>query len=48
MAAVTTRFRPSFEYGGSEGKFNYFIDGSYDHNELGVENPTSSSTAIHD
>lgn len=41
-------FRPSFEYGGSEGKFNFFVDGSYDHNELGVENPTSSSTAIHD
>jgi outer membrane receptor protein involved in Fe transport len=41
-------FRPSFEYGGSEGKFNFFIDGSYDHNELGVENPTGSSTAIHD
>ena len=33
-------FRPSFEYGGSEGKFNYFVDGSYDHNELGIENPT--------
>ena len=41
-------FRPSFEYGGSEGKFNYFIDGSYDHNELGVENPTPNATAIHD
>jgi outer membrane receptor protein involved in Fe transport len=41
-------FRPSFEYGGSEGKFSYFIDGSYDHNELGIENPTGSSTAIHD
>ncbi len=41
-------FRPSFEFGGSEGKFNYFIDGSYDHNELGIENPTGSSTAIHD
>jgi hypothetical protein len=41
-------FRPSFEYGGSEGKFNYFIDGSYDHNDLGIENPTGSSTAIHD
>ena len=41
-------FRPSFEFGGSEGKFNYFVDGSYDHNELGVENPTPNSTAIHD
>ena len=28
-------FRPSFEYGGSEGKFNYFMDGSYDHNAIG-------------
>lgn len=41
-------FRPFFEYGGSEGKFNYFIDGSYDHNELGIENPVGTSTAIHD
>jgi outer membrane receptor protein involved in Fe transport len=41
-------FRPYFQYGGSEGKFNFFIDGSYDHNELGVENPTPDSTAIHD
>ncbi len=30
------------------GKFNYFVDGSYDHNSLGVENPTAgSSTAVH-
>ncbi|HXI84433.1 MAG TPA: TonB-dependent receptor [Verrucomicrobiae bacterium] len=40
--------RPSFEYGGSEGKVNYFIDGSYDHNGIGIENPTSSATPIHD
>ena len=40
--------RPSFEFGGSEGKLNYFIDGSYDHNGIGIENPTSSSTPIHD
>ena len=25
--------RPSFEYGGSQGKWNYFMDGSYDHND---------------
>lgn len=41
-------FRPSFEYGGSSGNFNCFVDGSYDHNGLGVENPTPDSTAIHD
>jgi outer membrane receptor protein involved in Fe transport len=40
--------RPSFEYGGAAGKLNYFIDGSYDHNSLGIENPTPSHDAIHD
>ena len=40
--------RPSFEFGGSEGKLNYFVDGSYDHNGIGIENPTSSATPIHD
>ncbi|HUD45187.1 MAG TPA: TonB-dependent receptor [Candidatus Baltobacteraceae bacterium] len=39
---------PSFEYGGTEGKFNYFVSGSYDHNDIGVENPTPSSVPIHD
>jgi len=40
--------RPSFEAGGREGKATYFADGSYDHNSIGIENPTGSSTAIHD
>jgi hypothetical protein len=40
--------RPSFEYGGREGKFSYFVDGSYDHNGIGIENPTGSPTPIHD
>ena len=40
--------RPSFEYGGSDGKLNYFVDGSYDHNDLGIENPTASHDALHD
>jgi outer membrane receptor protein involved in Fe transport len=40
--------RPSFEYGGTQGAWNYFMDGSYDHNDLGIENPTPSHTAIHD
>jgi outer membrane receptor protein involved in Fe transport len=40
--------RPSFEYGGAQGKWNYFIDGSFDHNALGIENPTASHDAIHD
>jgi outer membrane receptor protein involved in Fe transport len=40
--------RPSFEYGGAQGKWDYFVDGSYDHNDLGIENPTPSHDAIHD
>jgi outer membrane receptor protein involved in Fe transport len=40
--------RPSLEVGGSRGNLSYFADASYDHNDLGVENPTSSATALHD
>jgi len=40
--------RPSFEYAGSQGKWNYFVDGSYEHNALGIENPTPSWYAVHD
>ena len=41
-------FRPSLEYGGSQGKWDYFVDGSFDQNSLGIENPTASKNAIHD
>src|SRR6266481_3136614 len=40
--------KPSFEIGGSQGKWNYFLDGSYNHNNFVIENPTSSHTPIHD
>jgi outer membrane receptor protein involved in Fe transport len=40
--------RQSFEYGGSTTNFNYFVDGSYEHNALGIENPTASHSAVHD
>src|SRR5262249_18497385 len=39
---------PSFEYGGSQGKVSYYLDGSYNHNGIGIENPTDSSVPIHD
>jgi hypothetical protein len=39
---------PSFEAQGSQGRFNYFILGSYDQNDLGIENPTGGYRAIHD
>jgi outer membrane receptor protein involved in Fe transport len=39
---------PSFEAAASQGNLNYFVDGSYNNNDLGIENPTSAATAIHD
>jgi len=39
---------PSFEYGGADGKLNYYFSGGYTQNNLGIENSTPSSSAIHD
>jgi hypothetical protein len=39
---------PSFEYGGLTGKLTYYVTGSYLHNGIGIENPTSSTNPIHD
>jgi outer membrane receptor protein involved in Fe transport len=40
--------QPSFEYGGQVGPVDYFITGEFLHNDIGIENPTSSVNAIHD
>jgi len=40
--------RPSFEFGGTQGKWNFYANGSYEQNSLGIENPTPSKNAIHD
>lgn len=40
--------RPSFEFGGSSGPWSGFVDGSFDRNSLGIENPTASHQALHD
>ena len=41
-------FIPSFEYGDTQGKWDYYMNGSFNRNDLGLENPTSSANAIHD
>jgi len=41
-------FSPSFQVGGSEGRLSFYGLGSYDQNDLGIENPTGGSHAIHD
>lgn len=39
---------PSFEYGGSQGKLNYYFSGSYLQDTQGIENSTSGYNPIHD
>jgi outer membrane receptor protein involved in Fe transport len=39
---------PTFSYGGTSKGTDFYFTGSYLHNDLGLENPTSSTAAIHD
>ena len=41
-------FQPSFSYGTSAGAFDLFVTGDFLHNRVGIENPTSSFSAVHD
>lgn len=41
-------FQPSLQFGGTQGKFDYFITTSFNHNDIGIENPTSSHRPLHD
>jgi outer membrane receptor protein involved in Fe transport len=38
----------ALSYGGRTGKIDYFAAGQFIHNGLGIENPTSSMTPLHD
>ena len=40
--------RPSFEVAGGNAATSYFIDGSHDRNDIGIENPTASARPVHD
>jgi len=41
-------FEPSFSYGGTTGATNFFVSGSYQQNDLGIESPDGRSDPIHD
>lgn len=41
-------FMESLERGGVTGKLSYYVDQSYLHDGIGIENPTRSSSPIHD
>ncbi|MEA2740494.1 MAG: hypothetical protein QOH05_3801 [Acetobacteraceae bacterium] len=40
--------QPSFSYGGTSGKWDWFVTGDFMQNDRGIENPTSSYGATHD
>jgi outer membrane receptor protein involved in Fe transport len=39
---------PSAEFFGTQGAFNYYLSGSYLSNNLGIENPLPTRSALHD
>jgi len=39
---------PSFEYGGTSGKLDYYFTGQFMHNDLGIESPTADRNPVHD
>lgn len=43
-----TTMQPSFELGGCEGRFSYYVAGSYLQNDLGLQSPTASPDPGHD
>ena len=40
--------QPSAEFFGTQGAFNYYLSGSYLSNNLGIENPLPTRSAVHD
>jgi outer membrane receptor protein involved in Fe transport len=43
-----SQIAPSFDYGGSDGGFNYFVSGDYTTDALGIESPDGSADPLHD
>jgi len=41
-------FEPSFNYGGSDGRLNYFVSGDFLRNDLGIESPDGRTSPDHD
>lgn len=41
-------FNPSFQVGGTKGQWEYFVSGSFNRNNIGIENPTPAFRATHD
>ena len=47
-AGSNDTLKDGFDYGGSQGKWNYYLSGSYAQSDLGLENTVNGAHAIHD
>jgi outer membrane receptor protein involved in Fe transport len=41
-------FAPSADYGGSNGKYTYYVTSDYKESDLGIESPDASTNPLHD
>ncbi len=41
-------WQPSLDWGGSAGRFSWYVTGSYLRTDLGISSPTTASTPLHD
>jgi outer membrane receptor for ferrienterochelin and colicins len=41
-------YQPSAEFGGSDGKYTYYVTGDYKQDNLGIESPDGMSNPLHD
>ncbi len=41
-------YEPSLQYGGSEGKLNYYFSADFLQNDLGIQGPTPAANPLHD
>jgi len=48
MVGSNNWVQPALEYGGRSGNFDYFAVGQYVSNNIGIENPTPSTSPLHD
>jgi|GEM_PF-35956 len=48
MVGNHSYYEPSGEFWGSQGRFSYYLSGSFLSNSLGIENPLPTGNAIHD
>jgi len=48
LAGSYNTINPTFEYGGTKGRLDYYFTGQFMHNDLGIDSPTPGKNPLHD